>query len=117
MLFDELTFATGEQAVQYVALCRSGAGRARDNVKIDYVGLRASPGHYDVQCDPLPPPPPPPLGEAFAPTPYFSVNSYDGRSYTGNQANSNKEWRDVAGTNGLTQRPVVVSLLRCRLRG
>jgi hypothetical protein len=58
----------GEQAVQYVALCRSGAGAARDNVLIDYVALRASAADYQAEahhCDPLPPPPPPPADEAF----------------------------------------------------
>lgn len=96
MLFDEMTFDQGEQAVQYLMLCRSGAGRARDNILIDYVALRASARDYEESagshCDPRPAPPPPPRGEAFAPRPYFNVNSYDGVSYNG------REWVDVAGT-------------------
>ena len=102
MLFDEMTFDQGEQAVQYVALCRSGAGRARDNILIDYVALRSSSRDYQhvsgaSHCDPRPPPPPPPFGESFAPTPYFNVNSYDGLSYRPGTG----EWRDVGSTGSV----------------
>ena len=100
MMFDELSFTDGEQAVQYVAVCRTGAGSGRDNILVDYVALRASGRDYSQDgehCNPRPSPPPPPLGEAFTATPYFIVNSYDGRSYTGSGA----QWRDVAGTNAV----------------
>jgi hypothetical protein len=100
MLFDEMSFANGEQAVQYVAICRSGAGRARDNVLLDYVALRASGRDYTQDgehCDPRPPPPPPPFGEAFTPIPYFEVNLYDDRSFTP----ASGQWRDVAGTGAV----------------
>ena len=62
MLFDEMSFVDGEQAVQYVAVCRTGAGAGRDNILLDYLALRASGRDYDQNgqhCDPRPPPPVP----------------------------------------------------------
>jgi hypothetical protein len=100
MNVDEMAFADGEQAVQYVALCRSGAGAGRDNLLIDYVALRASGRDYSqdgVHCDPRPPPPPPPLGEAFVATPVFSVNCFDPNSFDPSSGGAT-EWIDTAGS-------------------
>ena len=96
MLFDELTFADGEQGVQYVALCRDGGGAARDNALIDYVALRASASDYQQDgehCDPIAPPPVP-YGEAFAATPYFFVNR--SLSHTRTHARARAHWRGIA---------------------
>ena len=103
MLIDEASFTDGEQAVQYVALCRTGAGNGRDNVVIDFVALRASGRDYSQNgehCDPRIPPPPP-FGEAFTPTPYFFVNSYDERSYRQGAHLRSAHWTDVGGTGAV----------------
>ena len=103
--YDEMSFKGGERAVQYVAICRGGAGGARDNVLLDWVSLRVSAGDYmatDHHCDPEPPPPPPPLGEAFVHDTYFFVNSYDGHSVDRIQS----RWEDVHTSQTALARPV-----------
>jgi hypothetical protein len=102
MLFDELTFRQGDQAVQFLAVCRTGASGARDNILFDWVALRASQRDYQAttamggHCNPRPAPPPPPLGTAYAPGSVFSINSYDGQSWQ----RSSSIWSNV-GSSGV----------------
>ena len=100
MLFDELSFSQGDQAVQYLAICRTGAGGARDNILFDWIALRSSQRDYEPMvgstgghCDPRPPPPPPSGSEFISDGLVFSVNSFDGNSW--DEATST--WRNYAG--------------------